>query len=292
MSQNLFALCRKSKNDSLSIYKVPLDANTQSSLITFFDEQKNDFFQNIDEEIPYNGMWKIDSNSNQLLTIEIKECPEVRTLQETANNPSGIEDIDTKKFMDLGIKALFTKQASDNGTPILVQNFTKKQMLEHKFTLWSNNNTFTKLTDSSFSLDDKLCAVIDGKLIKFKSFHILRSILNIGHLFKAATEAETAKFLQHPLFFCASADICLKLADEPMRKTINSIQKDGILNIEMNIIRTAAQQTGYDIEIENNKIILPTEKKTLKTLLCFLNGDIYNAPITKDRYITNSKRKY
>ncbi|KAA6405691.1 DUF4868 domain-containing protein [Candidatus Tokpelaia sp.] len=289
MTRNLFALCREHKEAPLVIYRVPLDESTLSSVIELFDEQKNAFLGNIDQEIPYNGMYKPDGS--QILTIEITQCPEINQLQEAVSNPVRCDDIDTRRFADLGIKALFIGQPAQGNIQISVQNFTKKQILEHKWTLFLNNNAFNRLTDLAFSLDDKLSAVVDNNEIKFKSFHILRAIINIGHLFKEATEEETRNFAMNPIFSCASADDFLKQADEPIRKMISFISRGNILNIDIITIETAAKEIDFDIQIRNDKIIMPHEKKEIKQLLSFLNGDIYKAPITQDRYLTNSKRK-
>jgi hypothetical protein len=54
-------------------------------------------------------------------------------------------------------------------------------------------------------------------------------------------------------------------------------------------IQKIGKDLGIIINIKDNKIIVPDNKKELNTLLRFLAEDIYNGPLTQKIYKTNSK---
>ncbi len=66
----------------------------------------------------------------------------------------------------------------------------------------------------------------------------------------------------------------------------------GVLqNNKASEIRKLAQDCGLEITVENEKIVIPADKKKLKELLGFLDEEVYKGVFSEDTYITNSKRK-
>lgn len=56
-------------------------------------------------------------------------------------------------------------------------------------------------------------------------------------------------------------------------------------------IKRLAKNCGLEITVENEKIVIPADKKKLKEILGFLDEEVYKGVFTEDTYITNSKRK-
>ena len=55
-------------------------------------------------------------------------------------------------------------------------------------------------------------------------------------------------------------------------------------------IATKANSLGLNVQVEGGTIMVPTDRKSIKQLLRFLDDGIYEASLTSKRYITNSKR--
>jgi hypothetical protein len=55
-------------------------------------------------------------------------------------------------------------------------------------------------------------------------------------------------------------------------------------------IATKGNSLGLNVQVEAGKIVMPTDRKSIKQLLRFLDDGIYEASVTSKRYITNSKR--
>lgn len=286
MTQNLFAACRH--NGSLVVRRVRLDGTIQSGIEALFSEQESSFRNGITEEVDFNGTW--NPEPNEFLTIDIPEEAEI--FEETINaNATSIQDIDTSNFCEEGIKALFTGSSVDGNTKVIVQKFTSQQMLERKFSLLHEGNAFRKLTEPAFTLDTALTCIIEGGKIKFKSQHKLRSIIDMQDIYRAATDQEVKDFSAHENLSVANVDSFLEQADQTTRKLVSAITRSGNLdNYGVDAIQAAAARVGVEVTVANEKIVMPEARADIKNLLRFLDDSLYEAALTGQKYITNSKR--
>jgi hypothetical protein len=82
------------------------------------------------------------------------------------------------------------------------------------------------------------------------------------------------------------------MADTWIRRKIASINDSGVLKTHTAVkIKKLAQNCGLNLEVENKRIIIPTDKKKLKEILGFLDEEVYKGAFSEVTYITNSKRK-
>ena len=285
MPENLFAACRV--NGELVPRRVRLDGTIQEQVEAIFTGQEQSFFDGVDEEIAFDGRWKPDSN--ELLTVDL--TPEAEMFRETLNmNANAVDDLDLANFAASGIKALFTGQEGDDGR-VLVQRFTGAQMLSSKYAVFLQGNSFRRLTAPSFALATSLAFVIDGGIIKFKSFSNLRSILDVLEIYQDATDEEVRGFAGHPNLMVEDLDDFVLNADQVTRKLINAVVGSGVLNDNTPTqIQAAAAMTQLNVELEGDRIVLPAERREIKNLLQFLDESRYNGPLSGQTYVTNSRR--
>lgn len=287
MTQNLFAACKH--NGTLVVRRIRLDASVQTAIGSLFREQEVQFRDGITTEVDFNGNWNPDAD--ELLTIDIPQEAEI--FEETINaNATSIQDINTANFCDENIKALFTGSIDDTAkTTVLVQKFTSQQYLQRKWSLLQDGNAFRKLTEPSFSVDTALTCIIEDGKIKFKSQFKLRSIIDMQDIYREATDQEVRDFAGHESLEVANVDSFLEQADQTTRKLISAITRSGRLNnYRVEEIRAAAARVGVNIAVTGDKISIPTTKADVKNLLRFLDDSLYEAALTGQRYITNSKR--
>ncbi|MGO4836899.1 hypothetical protein AB4144_32105, partial [Rhizobiaceae sp. 2RAB30] len=65
----------------------------------------------------------------------------------------------------------------------------------------------------------------------------------------------------------------------------------GVLgNHAVNQIEAACNAVGMAVTVNNGRLVMPTDRAEIKKLLRFLDDGLYEAPLTKVRYVTNSKR--
>lgn len=165
MSENLFAAC--GAKGSLTAKRVPLDRKTQKEIIRIFHEQEDKFREGVKEEIAFDGRWQPDEDGCLIIPVP----PEAKIFEEAVEgNAISVPEIDADKFNEEGIKAFFMGRVeASNEAKILVQQFTSRQALEGKATLFMDGKIFHKLPGPAFTLDSSLTCIIEGGMIKFKS---------------------------------------------------------------------------------------------------------------------------
>lgn len=286
MPRTLFALCKQDGENV--VLRVPLEAGVQADVEQLFDQQEVAFFAGKDEPIEFTGDWKPDAN--ELLCIA--DANLLGQLNATLINGAGAYDrLDIANYDQAGIKALLMHSAQIPGQ-ILVQKFRTSQYLQRKgLTLTFNNNTFGKLSEKGFSLDERLGAVIRGDVVMFVSFHVLRSFLTVQEHFSEATAPEVDIFANHLSFHVENRAIFDGNMDERCRKLIRGIRKSGVLdNHNATEIITRAATVGLTLNQQGGRIVLPSVKRELKTVLSFLEESVYKGVFSDETYMTNSKR--
>jgi hypothetical protein len=286
MPRTLFALCKQDGENV--VLRVPLEAGVQADVEQLFDQQEVAFFAGKDEPIEFTGDWKPDAN--ELLCIA--DANLLGQLNATLINGAGAYDrLDIANYDQAGIKALLMHSAQIPGQ-ILVQKFRTSQYLQRKgLTLTFNNNTFGKLSEKGFSLDERLGAVIRGDVVMFVSFHVLRSFLTVQEHFSEATAPEVDSFANNLSFHVENRAIFDGNMDERCRKLIRGIRKSGVLdNHNATEIITRAATVGLTLNQQGGRIVLPSVKRELKTVLSFLEESVYKGVFSDETYMTNSKR--
>lgn len=287
MPQNLFAACRV--NGQLVSKRVRLDNHVQQAVETIFADQEAQFRNGVAEEVDFDGSWKPEKD--EVLTLDVPQEAQV-FIDTIQANAVAIPDIDAGNFDREGIKALFTGTSNGGITKVLIQQFSTRQMLsQSKLPLLLDGNTFRRLTDPAFTLDSSLTAIAEDGKLKFKSFHKMRAVVNLIHAYEAATDPEVQVFAGHANFEVADQAAFLELADQTTRKLIHANSRAGTLDdYSAADIGAAANAVGMGIDITNGKIVMPTARPDIKKLLRFLDDGLYEAPLSGQRYITNSKR--
>ena len=286
MPENLFAVCRI--KGELCCRRVPLDGTIQDEVEEIFSSQADVFFAGVDDEVPFDGRWKPDEN--ELLTVEL--TPEAEILRRTLHgNATAIEPLDIANFVNSGVKALFTGDGNGNVGRVLGQRFTAGQVLDRRFALFLQGNTFRRLTDSAFTLANSLAFVIEGGSIKFRSFANLRAIFNVMEIYRDATDHELREFGNHPNLRVAEMEHFVSTADQMTRKLVNAVMASGVLDeYKPSEIQNVAASTQLDLELQDGCIVLPSQRRALKSFLQFLDESRYNGPLSGRTYVTNSRK--
>ena len=293
-TKSLFAVCRDA--DGLVAKRVPLDARIQDDIAEIFDSQEASFLDGVTEEIAFDGTWKPDAD--QLLFIDAP--PESSVLIDAANASSvSTRPIDTARFSEEGIRALFWSKHEDGRQTILVQQFNRRQMLDHKWTLLLSGNAFRRITGAAFVMPSSLTCILESGRIKFKSWSNLRTIFNVTEVYRAATDQEVEGFGQHQVegfgqhqaVRVDNIEQLVEESDQPMRKMISQVLSDGTLDeYPASEIHRAAAQTRLPIDLDGDKIVWPQTRREQKDLLQFLVDNRYFGALSKRVYVTNSRR--
>lgn len=158
-------------------------------------------------------------------------------------------------------------------------------------TIFSNQGTFNQLTSPALTLNPKIDCVIKGQKLLFKSFHNIRGIFDMNDLYRSATDEDIDHFSQHACLTISDIVSFKAEVDQTCRKLLHAIHINGILDDHTaDEIRNRAALIDLDVVIEDGKLVMPLTKSEIKLWLRFLHDDVYEAPLSRRRYVTNSKK--
>lgn len=286
MAQNLFAACRV--GTELIAKRIALHPDIQKLVAKIFNEQETSFRAGITTTVPFDGRWTPDAD--EVLTIDVPAEAAVFAATIGASALS-VALLNTNTFADEGIKALFTGAKVNGKTKVLIQPFTAQQVLGKQFTFFQQQNVFQQLTDTAFTMASSLVCIIEDGQIRFKSQQKLRAVINMLEIYRAATDEEVASFAKHASLAVPDVAKFSTATSQTSRKLIHAAMQNGILDTYTpSAIKAAASQTGLEVDLHNNQILMPTEPSNIKALLQFLNESRYLGPLSGQAFVSNSQR--
>jgi hypothetical protein len=256
-------------------------------LFNLFAEQ---FFEGVEEEIPFRGGYEPDAH--QLLSLPL--TPEMEALaNEIRQGAIGRDRYDPNERAPDEIRALAWAVEEGEHPPIFLQNFTRAQALNRRTVLgFFDGETFSKLEEPALLIGTKIDAVIQRGTILFKKFGVLKQMFDLFDVYREATDQDIAAFAEHPTVHVQNVDELCQIANRTMRKRIFSVTNSGILEqLSAQEIQQRAEPYEIELDIDDGRIALPQDKQAISRVLEFLDHSIYRSPLTDDRWLANSRRR-
>jgi hypothetical protein len=232
------------------------------------------------EEVLFDGNYHIEADQILYVEMDISE-----SFDDVINNPAGIPVLNLNNEK---IKTLFWYE----NDVFYFQNFDHRKMLNNKGVLIYSNQTYTRLTDNAFVIDNIIHAVHKSDYFYFKSYNNANKIFSLSEYYQEATNEDIVTFGQHENINIKDTQWLQDNANTVLRKHITLLQNSGTLN-DMNTAKVKRGANKFKIKIEldgDGKIIFPTDTKACRKILWYLNEQYYAGPITGKHYETNSKR--
>lgn len=280
---NLIALCGKPGKITLKL--VPMDHKLQTSVSQLFLDQESDFRRSCHEK-SFNQNWIIDND-------------EIATVLEPTNltifDSIRRDDVSTMEpILNASkdqIKALAMFFTDESESRILIQGFTKRQLLQRKFALFLDRGSYTGITSNGLILNNKLVCIIEAGVIKFKNLKSLGGFLDTSHYLKEASDSDLTLFVKNALFEEPDESNFCDIADSIIRQKIrNILDRDVLSHVCVSTIQERAKLASVSVEVNHQRIVLPKDRKRLKELVKFLNDERYVGPVSEKSMITNSCR--
>lgn len=286
MPVNLLAICRPA--NALIVKRVKVSAAVQNQLEGIFIQQEQMFVDGVTEEVAFDGGWNPEPNEHLVAQVTDEAAAIFATAQ---GNIVAMPEVDPANFEAESIRALGVVVQRPAGPRLLLQEFSARQMLERRFSLILDGDTFNRLTQPAFAIGASLAGFLEGDQIKFQKFSRIKLIFNLISLYQEATDTEVEGFCGLGCIDVGDIDKFKAVADQKMRKLINAITKRGTLNtFSTSQIEAAGAGENFHIQIQNGKIVIPPVKSDAKALLHFLDNGLYRGPLGGEMFITNSKR--
>ena len=283
----LYAACRQ--GGALAVKVVPLIAALEAAIEPYFTTQEVVFMDGVQDEVDFTGAWNPDPDE----VLVLRGLAETQVLLNAVNlNAVALPQIDVAHFQNQHVKALFTAVGPVGNRRLLLQGFQAQQFLTTKFAVLFDNNVFRRVTEPSFSLDRKLVGIVDSQGdVRFKSYHLIRRIFELGMVFRSATDAEINAFAAHPSLNVADAAAFQADADEGIRKSVHALTAANVLGTHnVAVIDNQAQAIGFPLTVTGGRIEVPATRREKKALLGFLLSKVYRGALDPRLFITNSHR--
>lgn len=287
---NLFALTDDPATRRL---RFLLSKEVQADLTLLLQQQELSFKSNGQDEIPFDGKYKPDLGE----VLVISEFDDIDGLADAVVNPLSVPEVaPTAQVFDT-IKALFSGYIGNDGIPVvLLQYFDKRRIIStNGLSIFHSSNVYKKIEGIGLTIDSKLTAIIRDGSLNFHSFHLLRQIFDLSAYYKEATDGDIQQFSNCACVLVKNTADLVAISDTWVRRKLWLISQSEILQkVPVCDIKAVAAEFSILLEtvMDNGveKIIIPEDKKYLKTILRFLDEDYYKSPLLQNRYLTNSKR--
>lgn len=227
----------------------------------------------------------------------ISEFDDIDGLAEAVTAPLSIPEVSPTSEVFDTIKALFSGYVDQSGEPVvLLQHFDKRRVIStNGLSIFHSANAYKKIEGIGLTIDSKLTAISRAGALKFQSFHLLRQIFDVSAYYKEATDVDIQQFSEMACLQVANPSKLVSIADTWVRRKLWLISQSQILQ-KVPVCDIKAVAAEFNIQLESvsdqgtEKIVIPDEKKALKTFLRFLDEDYYKSPLLQNYYLTNSKR--
>jgi len=282
----LLAYCKNAQGNVVK--RIPMTNPVQNGLEAVFLNQETAFRDGRPNEVAFDGDWNPDED--ELLTLDVS--PEVTAVINVATgNALALPVIDIAHFEAENIRALFTVAGNDGAQRLLVQRFTAMQLLNRKRALLLQGNNFRELSEPAFSIGTSLSCIIENGLIKFDSYHNLRAIFDLTEFYQEATDADIDTIAAHAAINIRDLVAFKDEATQTLRKLVHKVMNSGVLDQHTpQDIQTKAAATGLVLALDNGVLQVPDDKTLAREFFRFLDDSLYEAALSGQRYVTNSKR--
>jgi hypothetical protein len=273
------------------IFFIPLHQRLQDNLDLEWSDQYREFMKEI-REVDYDPAY--ETNSDERYRLEEFVLPE--WLHGVTSETCISEDhIDTDENTLKSIKGLAGLGQNDNDQRIILfQSIRPSRIIRPRNSLFLSRNTCDYPDRPGIILDSQVSAVYfekDRKLL-FRNFRTANSFLPLEIFFSEASEKEIRQLLKHEKLCPQDIEQTLKDSDQWFKKRFAMLRNSRVLDVfSIDQIVETAKEHRLDLELDNNRIVFPSEKFRARRLLQFLNEEVFRGPITDTLFETNSKRK-
>ena len=272
------------------MFRIPLRQELQQNLANNWNTQYNKFLDKM-EELDFTLGWELERK--QLFRLCSRELSNWLASQNVNAIPK-LNAGNERELIDFIQGIVGFAQDDSNENVLLFQNFTPSQVIRSNKLMFIQGDRYGELKGPAITLANNLSAVYlpkEEKLL-FRSIRNVKTFLPLSDIYYEASEEDIREVLSHELFECADREILVNDSTQWMRKRFAMLKDSRVLDeLCTTQIKTRAIQYNVGVQVENDKIVFPTDKDEVKKLLQLLNEEIFQGALTDEIYETNSKRK-
>ena len=291
MLENFQLLAIVKQNSQTQLLRIPLHQALQDNLATDWHIQYDTFLEGTDEIRFDPGYTPANQEIFFLTGFNLPDWLENQNSL-TVPNLGSIGRDDTLFDSVKGIVAFARNQ---NGEElVLFQRFTRTQLIQPGRFLFMQRGTYTGVDRPALMLNRKLSAIYqpDERRLLFDSYRNVNTFLPLDDFYKEASEQDIREILNHERLAPENLDEIATNPDQWTRKRFALLRHSGVLDT-FSTDEILTRSEGYDIQIQivEDRLVFPADKRRVKRLLQFLNEELFRGAITDTLYETNSKKK-
>lgn len=291
MFENCSVMIIKAGTKDGGILRLELAAETQKAICEAFASAKLDLI-NDKTRVSFDGSYK--PHNDEFLAIESFRLSD--EIMDAIRDPLGVTAFDKENDEFPEIKAIFVGERTQTGKTekfsVAFQRFRKEQYISTRwYNLFFENNTFFQEKRFGISISDTIdCYYTDGEL-QFTSFYFARQVFDLSDYYRSATDVEVDSFAKSEKLSIENSVAFRGMANTWIRRKIAMINDSQVLvNYTASEIKMLAAESGIDIDIKEEAIVIPDDKEKVKAILGFLDEEAYKGPFSHKTYLANSKR--
>lgn len=282
------------KKNEFKVYRLNCDNTVKSLFIEVFNtslKENINEYEEISFQLGYqlndDEIWKIDNFNIPPEIIYALENPDAIDLYSPADETGITAD-------GYYIKSIFMGEIVNDKHFVKFQRFEKSQILKRKKrAIIYKNNMFIKNEDFCLNILDALDAIYYDNTFKFINYTNANKVLPLGEYYREATQEEVDNFKTLEMFTLSNETSFDKYASaHNVRGQIAKILDSEVLSQHSaHQLKEIATSYNININIQDDKIVIPTEKKDIKYFLTFLSEKIYKGPLSGKTLISSSTRE-
>ena len=222
-------------------------------------------------------------------------------VNKNSENARNIDTFDRNENIINSITGIVAFTRDNKGKELMLfQNFTKGHIIQPGgYVFWgpdahSDPNSYKAADRRLLRFDNKLSAVYlpEERKLLFDSYRNVNTFLPISDSYYIASKEDILNILDHELFECNDKNTIVNHSTQFMRRRFAILKDSEILDVlSAEKVKEQGDKHNINIQINNDKIIFPTENDQARILLQFLNQEIFQGSLTNEIFETNSKKK-
>ena len=290
------AVITKEREDNLNISVTQPISNSYEKISSVWDEQYEKFLEK------RGRTYMPDSQLTETEYFILHPYTLPNWLRSYRVDTESVRRLERRHDIDKNSIVAFAGFARENSKDIILfQNFTKQQIIQPN-SIMSLYRGYEHIDKQNLLVIGKSLTAIyypSEKKLLFRAFKFTNRFLELEEVYHKNSKRIINNILEHNIFDCDDMlkDSIARECDNKVRKNFHKLEEAGILDrISIEKLQREFSNIGFDIEIRDEKIVVPGNDNSVNELLIVLNGDIKKRSIFKDSeeelFIVKDKARY
>lgn len=275
-----------------AVYRLNLERDLQDRLSRRFLEQAQEFLSDNLVAIPFKRE-NFKPDETEILEIAPYDLPEL--IFDPVANAAGWPVLPRDDDILGRVFAVFGSVPESD--TVIFQVIPRTQRLTNSsFGIILSRDTFTRLESPGLVLGNSAHAVLNAGSLRFRSLWWLKQVLDISSYYQEATDADIERLATMQCISVRDVEALKEQSGQWVRTRVAYILDSGVL-AQCAVPDLCARASGFGLELQTvregevDKLVLPEDRKSLRSVLKFLEEEYYEGPITGAAYEANSKRR-